>query len=454
MSLGHGGVASDVCGSDPTRTEPPKTTSKMSEVVVATSSKEGVVHVLDTNGSPVFTFKNCAADPRAMCLVGGDSAYAGAGFAKDYIAVAQSKKPLINLYSWTKSQVIMQFHVQEITTSVISDASGSFLFGGSKGGRIFCWQLSDGSLLRVWQAHFRGVTCMKMSPCSNLLVTCSEDGMAAAWSLADLVDGGGGVGPKRGPTAVDSWSSHMLAVKDMQVMGNLSTLRVATCSLDQTVALYDVHSKTECFRKALPRAIESLLVNEAESTLYCGADDGSIYVVDMSIAAAALSVAHMEINILGRDASAEGVGAADSSEVVPKLQGGHTACITSMAMCMDDTTLISSSEDGTIIYWDTITRQMIRKWSPPNSATACSLSNVLVCFRPEQLDIGVQRPTLQPFAHLKKYKDKEKESNNGAAPSIGLHYYGCWANPQTQGGNTAATYGIEDRDKVSAYMQI
>ena len=401
--------------------------------MVITLAKEGLVYVLDVHGNAVFQFKNSAADPRGVCLIGGDASYSGLGCGADYFAVAQPKKPLIHLYSWLKSQVSMSFHVQEVTTSLVADTSGTFLFGGSKGGRIFCWQLSDGALIKVWQAHFRGVSCMQMSPCNNILVTSSEDGMTAAWNLVDLVDRDN----KRSPTALDTWSSHTLAVKDMLVMGNLSTLRVATCSLDQTVVLYDVHCKTECFRKAMPRPVESLLVNGAENTLYCGTDDGSIYILDMALVAMATSAAHMELSILGGSASAsvsactfDSSSEGGNSGEVPRLNGGHTACVTSMAMCIDDITLISASEDGSIIYWDALTRQMVRKWSPPNSPTSCSISNVLVCFKPEQLDIGVQRPSLLPFAHLKKYKDKgstEDGSKERDAVPLGLHSYGSWA---------------------------
>lgn len=385
-----------------------------------TPSREGFVQVLDTNGNNVSQFKNCAADPGAMCLVGGSSSFGGCASASgDYVVVAQSKKPLIHLYSWGKAQASMAFHVQEVTTAICSDASGNFLFGGSKGGRIFCWQLSNGALLRVWQAHFRTVMCMKVSACNNILITCSEDGMTSVWTLADIV-GDMGCTPL---AAFKTWGSHTLAVKNMQVLGHLSSLKVATCSLDQTVVLYDVHSEKECFRKALPQAVESLLLNHSESSLYAGCTDGSIYILDLSIQAAALSAANLELAVLGQtnsyDKDPNGVGS------LPRLEG-HSACVTSMAMCIDDVTLVSASHDGTLAFWDVITRQMIRRYVPPNSS--CGLSNVLICMKPEQLDIGVQKPSLLPLTHLKKYKDKNaKEKSSESDAVLPLHVYGCAA---------------------------
>jgi WD40 repeat protein len=81
----------------------------------------------------------------------------------------------------------MQCHVQEITQSITADPSGYFIYGGTKGGRIFCWELSTGNLKCSWQAHFKAVNALKISDCGNFCVSGSEDGMVRVWDLISIL---------------------------------------------------------------------------------------------------------------------------------------------------------------------------------------------------------------------------------------------------------------------------
>jgi pre-rRNA-processing protein IPI3 len=165
----------------------------MNEVVIVTSSKDagGGMGVVDlATGTPVCSnFKNCIAEPGSVCLTGvGYSSFSGAGACGDFIAVAQSKKPVINIYQWNKSQVLHQCHIQEITTSLASDPSGTFIFGGTKRGWIYAWEATSGALIVSWQAHFKSVTRLAVSDTGDFLISASEDGMARAWELAAVLD--------------------------------------------------------------------------------------------------------------------------------------------------------------------------------------------------------------------------------------------------------------------------
>ena len=164
----------------------------MEEVLVLTSSKDapGMGVINPNNGTFVCTsFKNCIADAGTLCSIGGgSSSYSGIGNGGDFIAVAQSKKPAINVWHWGKSQVHHQCHVQEIATALASDSLGQYLIAGTRKGWVYIWDFSTGELLSLFQAHFKAVTRVKVSKNRLFCVTVSEDGMGKSWQLEKLVD--------------------------------------------------------------------------------------------------------------------------------------------------------------------------------------------------------------------------------------------------------------------------
>lgn len=85
----------------------------------------------------------------------------------------------------------MQCHIQEITTAITSDMSGFYLCGGTKGGRIFVWELSSGALVQSWQAHFKSITTVTFTPCGNFLISTSEDGMIRVWDIVTVLNSEG-----------------------------------------------------------------------------------------------------------------------------------------------------------------------------------------------------------------------------------------------------------------------
>lgn len=123
-----------------------------------------------------------------ITTISGLSSYSGLGGSGDYIVATQTKKPQINIWQWGKPNVHMQCHVQEITTTITSDINGFYICGGTKGGRIFLWEVSSGNLILSWQAHFKAVTVMSFTPCGNFLISGSEDGMVRVWDIIGMVN--------------------------------------------------------------------------------------------------------------------------------------------------------------------------------------------------------------------------------------------------------------------------
>jgi WD40 repeat protein len=132
-------------------------------------------------------------------VIGGSSSFSGKSGqgSGDYIVASQAKKPVINIWQWGKPQVQMQCRIQELTPSICVDTNGFYIFGGTKGGRIFCWEVSSGDLVMSWQAHYKAVTTMVMSSCGTFLVSGAEDGMIRTWDVPTLLTSPRGSGSKK-----------------------------------------------------------------------------------------------------------------------------------------------------------------------------------------------------------------------------------------------------------------
>jgi WD40 repeat protein len=81
----------------------------------------------------------------------------------------------------------MQCHIQEITPCIAVDPTGTYLLGGTKGGRIFCWEISSGNLKFSWQAHFKTITSLKITKSSHFCISGSDDGMVRVWDMQSIM---------------------------------------------------------------------------------------------------------------------------------------------------------------------------------------------------------------------------------------------------------------------------
>ena len=400
-------------------------------------------------------FKNSIADAGgSACLLGGGlSSFAGAGSCGDYLAVAQSKKPTINIYQWCKPQVLYQCHLQEIMGSVASDGYGRYFAGGSKKGWLYLWEQSTGTLLNSWQAHFKAVSRIQFTKCGGYCVSASEDGMIRVWELSQFVDGSssayGSTTSRKSVTPYRSWSPHTLAVKDFCIIGGTGgpTFRVLSCSLDRSVVLYDVHAcpptGRQVLRVSLPGPLESVACSPTYDMAFAGSSSGVIYVVDLSAAAVGVSAANA--TVAGPRASSSGSSSSSSSSSnssssnsssssssssnssssssssavgVAGVLEGHTRGVTALACSLDNASVVSASEDGSVRVWDMWTRQCLREVQPLNKT---AITNCVIALRPELIGIGsaVHKPSLCPLSSLRKYASASSSTGSGSGSGSG-----------------------------------
>jgi WD40 repeat protein len=93
-----------------------------------------------------------------------------------------------------------------------------------------------------------------------------------------------------------TWSAHTLPIKDCVLFDTLTTLSVLTCSLDRTLVLYDVLQAHVCLRLSLPHSLESVTCNPTQDLICAGASNGSVFLVDLTSTAVAVTAAHAHVS--------------------------------------------------------------------------------------------------------------------------------------------------------------
>lgn len=152
-----------------------------------------------------------------------------------------------------------------------------------------------------------------------------------------------------------------MPIKDSYVLDSLTTLRVLTCSLDRTVVLYDVLQSQLCLRVSLPHALESLTCNATQDLVCAGSSNGSVYIIDLTSTAIAVTAAHAHVSHHTAHSTATG------TEGLPRgtsVLEGHTKAVTSLTFSRDNSSLVSASADGTVRVWNVWTRQCLKEFTP------------------------------------------------------------------------------------------
>lgn len=302
---------------------------------------------------------------------------------------------------------------------------------GSKKGWCTFWEISTGVLINSFQSHFKAVTRVEFSACGGYCVTVSDDGMARIWEVAMIVDQSQAenivsVSSKKTIIPYRSWSPHTLSAKDLFLVSGLSSLRVFTCSTDRTVVMYDAHSGKQVLRISLAQSLECITCNALQDICFVGATNGNIFIIDLSVTAIGISAANATTGYIAPRAGAMNTSAESSNTSKGQSQlgnlpagvsimEGHTRAVTSLSCSIDNTTLVSSSEDGSLRIWDMWTKQCLREVKPMNKT---ALTNAIITIRPELIGSGVHKPSLSPIESLKKYPGSGGNSTVGEASNV------------------------------------
>ncbi|XP_017029274.1 WD repeat-containing protein 18 [Drosophila kikkawai] len=288
--------------------------------------------------------------------------YKGGGIAQhhglamislSHVFAANSAKPLIHVWPINKQEQMasLRFVVPGKVNALALTPDGCFLAAGIQE-NIYLWHMNTGRMLNTLSKHYQAITCLRFTDNGEHFISGGKDGAVLVWDLtfaaAPLDTGSSG---QDSTEPLYSFNDHGLAVTD--VYSGLGGIRshLFTVSLDRCCNIYDLLGGSQLLSVVFPVALHSVIVNRLETHVYVGSGDGKVYVF------------HMEKTPRMKEYHVE----------EDELQAfvGHTAgkAITSLALNMSSTSLVSGGEDNQVCVWDVGSRQLIKSLPQTGSVT-------------------------------------------------------------------------------------
>ncbi|CAG8645129.1 15547_t:CDS:2 [Funneliformis caledonium] len=381
----------------------------LSEVALSSSSTDTLINLIDfRTGTSYTSFKQNNCFKHALALI----PYPGQCDRIGLIISAQLDKSLLHIYSFQKDQVHLKFISPEKIIALAVSNKGAFCAGGTDNGKIYIWEISTGTLCKVFDAHYKKISVIKFTSDDSALISGSEDAGVNVWLLSSLLDDS----VDESPSPFYTWSEHSLPITDIWCgIGSFNTARIVTSSLDHTCKLWDLSTGYLLTTFIFPTAITCIIVDPAERMFFGGGSNNLIYQVYLyrRRESSNYNAFGEEMSSVGGAGSIEDISSIDDEK--GNLFKGHNSAITALALSYDASLLLAGSKDGTLMIWDISSKQMIKKFSlhkgpitnlftflkPPDLISSTSNLSNKIMIQPIQL---FQRNTLQ-----RSYKDNFDE---------------------------------------------
>ncbi|OSX64261.1 hypothetical protein POSPLADRAFT_1137645 [Postia placenta MAD-698-R-SB12] len=366
------------------------------------------------NGTSLASFKQTSSGAHCTAVVQSRNGQGG------FMLAAQPEKSIMNVYNFQKDQLALKLVLPEKLSAIAVDPHGSYCAGGTSQGRIYLWEIASGIMYNAWDAHYRQVNVLRFTQDGAALLSGSEDSGVSVWSVSRLVDDDM---HNELPTPYFQISDHTLAVTDVVCgVGHFPSCRVLTSSVDHSVKLWDLYSKSLLTTFYFPQPITCLAWDVTERLFFAASMDGSVHQVNLF---------RQREDKFGR-AAMEAVGGGGISDVIrindldPQSAKKRLISVgqpvTTLAISLTSSLLLVGTAAGLIQTYDIASHQLLRTLSTHKGLAITHLATLL---RPPDL-IGHVSLTLttgteqkempvRPVAPLQRMKDaKAREAHEVA----------------------------------------
>ncbi|KAK9478756.1 WD40-repeat-containing domain protein [Lipomyces japonicus] len=263
-----------------------------------------------------------------------------------FILVAQSDRPIINVYSFTKEGPMQKLHVPEKLTCLAASRSGKFLVAGTATGKIILWEIASGTCFAYKEAHYNAVSKIAFSYDDAVVYTVGENRLMS-WRVIDLIN-------KVDVSEIQPIATvgvHGSEITDVHVgYGTALDSRVYTVSTDRSCRVWTGQFLKLITTFVFASPIYSVVVDPAERAVYTGSEEGTIYLVEMYRSTSSRTIEYS--GGLQRIVQV-------SADECPKFTH-HSGPVLALDLNFDGSVLTSGAQDGDVHVWDVATRQTLK----------------------------------------------------------------------------------------------
>uniref|UniRef100_A0A182NS54 WD repeat-containing protein 18 n=1 Tax=Anopheles dirus TaxID=7168 RepID=A0A182NS54_9DIPT len=245
------------------------------------------------------------------------------------------------------------------------------------------YNLPTGANLASVGHHYGAVSVLRFTDDGSHFVSAAHDCRIVVWSLAGTIQA-------KDNRILYELSDFTLPVTDVHIgKGGMKAL-LAAVSLDRSCKLYEMATGRALLNVVFPVALAVLAVNPLETELFVGDKNGQIYGCHLQSVPRSKEV-HLQKDVLQRS-----------------VFRGHKKSITCLSVSMDNETLLSGSEDETVIVWHMQTRQQLRLIPHKGTVTnAFFLVTPRAMFDPSQV-LTVPFPSFEKTVGTRKDRERLK----------------------------------------------
>ncbi|KIK68011.1 hypothetical protein GYMLUDRAFT_36824 [Collybiopsis luxurians FD-317 M1] len=337
----------------------------------STASGSGSLTLHDiSTGASLASFKQNNASPHCIALLNSRKAQGG------FFLAAQPDKSLLHVYNFQKDQISLKIVLPEKLSCVALDPAGEFFAGGTSQGRVYLWEVSSGILYNSWDAHYRQINVLRFTPDGAALFSGSDDSGVSVWSMSRLLDEDT---QNSLPLPYTTLTDHTLPVTDILCgMGTFPECRVLTSSVDHSVKLWDLSSRSLLTTFMFPQPISCLAWDSSERIFFAASSsqDGSIYQMNLFRQLEDKTKA-TTIEAVGGGGVNDIIRVADDSAGSQKKRVINVGqSITCISLSLTSNLLVGTSS-GIVHIYDSPTHQLLRTISTHKGLSISHLSTLL-----------------------------------------------------------------------------
>lgn len=336
---------------------------------------EHIVSISPKEGIDVFNLDN-GAHLRSINIPAIGAPGAPVMLDEEHIILPQSDRAIMLIINTKTGQVKMRSPLSELVRPLAVSAAKDYLAAGAASGKVYLWHVPTGELVRVWDAHYKGVSALCFSDDDSFLFSGGDDGILNVWTLGTLVDAMAEDATAR-PAPTLEFSHHSLPITAIVCGAAVSGGgKLYTTSLDRSVKSYSLPARALLSSYSFPAAVTALALDPAERFFVAAAADGNLYKylllaptqTDEGSAAVAggnlwsALAAATATNAAGAPVASQGAGAAASlagaaaaasasaARAAAQASGlsfaGHTREVTAVSLSYNGAVMVSASADG------------------------------------------------------------------------------------------------------------